>query len=317
MSPRGDPGHEDEKFGVRHGFEQKGAPQDACMDHRLRNDIWNVFYGHWPYDEDVRAGIWGDWAELTLDDFDWKERQNGHSPDHYGVLSTLKKTYWGIPESEHYKIYELVEAVCGGLEASRRRDFVADINSVLAENLSVYTLSKCRLERTMSDLEHGSVKKASKLSTKSRKHAEKAIKYMGATNPDYEASISESIKMVEHAAQKLGGKGKGLSSVVDSLSESLDLHPAMREQLRLTYRFANKTSRHSEPGEKYEPDSADAKAVLVWCATMANYLVDKAAAAGTDRTRSVTVGDRAGSPGRQARAQGRRSIPRSPDTGER
>jgi len=266
-----------ERFGVRHGFEKRGSPQDARMDHRLKNGLWNVFYEHWPYDEGVRAGIWTDWAELTLDDFDRKERLGGADPNHHIVLSTLKKIYWGIPEDEHYRIYELVEVVCGILEASRRREFAADINTVLAENLSVYRLAKCRLERTMSDLEHGSVKKASEISAKSREHVEKAIKHMSPTSPDYEASISESIKLVEHTAQGLGGKGNGLNSMVDGLSEGLALHPAMTGQLSQLYKFANRTSRHSVAGE-YKPDSNDAKAVLVWCSAMANYLTDKAAA---------------------------------------
>lgn len=306
MRPEGDSGRGDERFGVRHGFEQKGTPQDALMAHRLKNDLWNVFYTHWPYDEGVRASIWADWAEMTLDDFDQHERIDRYAHNHDHTLSVLKKIYWDIPDSKHYRIYELVEMTCNSLEASRRRDFVGDINSVLEENISVYRFSKGRLERTMSDLEHSSVKKASRISTKSKEHVEKAIRHMNPAKPDYEASISESIKMVEHTAQALGGKGGGLNSLVGNISERLGLHPAMQEQFSQMYKFANKTSRHSEAGEEYDPDSNDAKAMLVWCSAMANYLADKAAAASTSATRRAPGGGRAGSPGQHARAQGRR-----------
>ena len=285
-------GGADERFGVRHGIEQK-VPQDRHMAHRLRNDLWNVFYMHWPYDDEVRASIWADWAEMTLDDFDQKERIDRHTPNHDNVLLVLKMKYWKIPDNEHYRIYELVETVCGGPEASRRRDFVRDINAMLAENLSVYRLAKCRLERTMSDLENDSVKKAAGLSAKSGKHVEKALKHMGPTSPDYEASISESVKMVEHTAQKLGGTGRGLNSLVRDVSKRLGLHPVMQGQFAQMYGFANRTARHSEAGEEYTPDSDDAMVMLVWCAAMANYLVDKDAAAGSAR---------AGSPGRKRAA---------------
>lgn len=272
-----------ERFGARHGLEQRGQPQDRRMDHRLRNDLWNVFYMHWPYDDEVRARLWTGWAEMTLDEFDLMERRDRIMPNHDGALRVLKNRYWEIPEDGHYRIYELVEEVCAGLEASRLREFTEDVNSALAENLSVYRLTKGRLERTMPDLEHEGVKKASRISHKNREHIEKALKHMGPTRPDYEASISESVKMVEHTAQKLGGRGIGLNSLVKSVSKRASLHPVMQEQFAQMYRFANKTSRHSEAGEEYEPDSNDAMVMLFWCSAMANYLADKAAATGAGR----------------------------------
>lgn len=305
MSAGGSGAGKGEKFGVRHGHKQRGRPQDARMDHRLRNDLWNVFYMHWPYDDEVRARLWADWAEMALDELDREERFDLHTGGHDSVLSVLKKRYWETPEDEHYRIYELVEAVCDGLEASRRRDFAADINSVLAENLSVYKLARCRLERTMSDLENDSVKKASEISPKSREHVEKALKHMGPTRPDYEASISESVKMVEHAAQGLGGKGSGLGSLVKSVSKRLGLHPVMQEQFAHMYKFANKTARHSEAGEEYRPDASDAMVMLVWCAAMANYLADKDAAGGSARAGAADLPPNKsppGSPGPHARA---------------
>lgn len=290
MSARGGAG---ERFGARHGFEQRGKPQDAHMDHRLKNDLWNVFYAHWPYDDDMRADIWAGWAEKTLDELDGLE-----SISYEAVLNPLKQKYWSLGEDEHYKIYELVEAVFDGLSASRKRAFVRDINAALGENLSVYRLTRGRLRRTMSDLERDSVKKASRASPKSKRHVEKAIKHMNPASPDYEASISESVKIVELAAQGIGGKGNGLNSLVRNASEGLAIHPVVLEHLAQMYKFTNKTSRHSEAGEEYEPDSSDAKLALVWCSAMANYLHDKAAANATGR---APGSGRAGSPGSHAR----------------
>ena len=287
----------DERFGVRHGLEQ-AVPQDMRMDERLRKGLWNVLYSYWPYGGAVRAAIWTDWAGMTLDELEAQDRDDQYgevdrmnalepyeaaslSPlEVDGVLARVKKRYFEVPEGEHYRIYELVELACGGLEGKRLDGFTADINSTLARNRSVYILANYRLERKMSRAEHDAVEKASGISTASRKHIEKAREHMRPTSPNYEASISESVKALEHTVQELGGEGRGLGSMVGSISERLGLHPATREQLAHMYRFANKTSRHSEPGEEYEPDSSDATVVLVWCSAMANYLVAKAAAAG-------------------------------------
>lgn len=238
-----------ERFGIRHGLEQRGQPQDRRMDRRLRNDLWNVFYMHWPYDYEVRAKIWADWAEMTLDELDWEERRGRHTPNLNNVLLAIKKKCWGFPENHHYKIYELVEVACGGLGASRQRDFAADINSKLAENLSVCGLTKGRLERTMPALEHDSVKRASRIFPKNREHIEKALKHMGTTGPDYEASISESVKMVEHTAQKLAGKASGLNNLVKSVSKRLILHPVMQGQ------FAQGRIRDGPPARGHAPTS--------------------------------------------------------------
>ncbi|RNJ72797.1 MAG: tetratricopeptide repeat protein [Thaumarchaeota archaeon S15] len=266
------------------------------MDDGLKSALWGVLYRHWPYDATVRAAIWTDWAGMALDELeaqDNRDMQNrvewmgslepseaaGLSPlDADGVLATIKKKYFEVPEGTHYRIYELVELVCGGLEGRHRDEFARDINSALAKNRSAYTLSNGRLERAMSGLENDAIAEASGLSPTIDRHVKKALTHMGPTRPDYEASISESVKVVESAAQQIGGRGGELTRLVNSLSTRLDIHPTMREQFAHMYRFANKTSRHSDLGEKYEPDSHDAKIMLVWCAAIAKYLVDKAAA---------------------------------------
>ena len=286
-----------EKFGARHGFYQGGI-QDRHMNDGLRSALWNVLYKHWPYGSEVRAAIWTDWAGMTLDELETQDNHDlqnkvermeflepyeaaGVSPlDADSVLATVKKKYFEVPEGMRYTIYELVELVCEGLEGQRQEEFARDINSALARNRSAYTLSNGKFERAMPRLERDAVEEASKRSPTGKKHAERAMEHMRPTSPDYEASISESIKMVEHAAQEAGGRGNGLNGMVKDASRRLGLHPAMQEQLAQVYRFANKTSRHSELGKAYEPDSHDAKAVLVWCSAMANYLADKDAAAG-------------------------------------
>lgn len=289
----------DEGFGSRHGFEQEGL-QDRHMDERLRNGLWDVLYRHWPYGSAVREAMWG-WAGMTLDEleaqgvhdmYEQVERMDSLEPaemacfsalENDGVLARLKKEYFDLPKDRHYRIYELVELVCGGLEGEKLEAFAADINAALAKNHSAYTLSGGRLERAMSKLEHGAVEEASQMSPTINRHVKKAQAYMGPTGQDHEASISESVKAVENAAQAMGGKGGGLTQLVNSLSARLGLHPVMREQFAQMYKFANKTSRHSELGKKYTPDSHDAKVMLVWCSAMANYLVDKAAAGGSPR----------------------------------
>lgn len=283
-----------ESFGVRHGFEQ-GKLRDRRMDSRLKNALWSVFYKHWPYDDAARAAIWTDWAGMALDELEAQVRKDlqgkiermeflepyeaaGVSPlEADGVLARLKEIYFKVPEGEHYRIYELVELACGGLEETGREKFEASINQALARNGSVYRLANSRLGHTVPKLEHDAIEEASGISSASRRHVEMARRHMELTSPNYEASIAESIKAVEHTAQDLGGKGNGLNSMVSGLSGRLGLHPAMQEQFSHVYKFANKTSRHSEPGEAYRPDSSDAKAMLVWCSAMANYLVDKAA----------------------------------------
>lgn len=279
---------------ARHG-SGKGEAQGRRVDGRLKNALWSVFYRHWPYGDEAREAIWTDWAGIALDELDAQARQDlqgeaeradllepyeaaGVSPlEADGVLARLKEEYFRVPEGEHYRLYELVEMACGGLEGEGRERFEADTNRALARNGSVYRLANGRLERTVPRLEHDAIEEASGISPACRRHVEMARKHMEPTSPNYEASISESVKAVEHTAQELGGKGNGLNGMVGSISKRLGLHPAIREQLSLVYKFANKTSRHSEPGEVYEPDSSDAKAVLVWCSAMANYLVDKAA----------------------------------------
>jgi len=299
VSAEGDAG---ERFGVRYGFEQS-KPQDRHVNKRLRNGLWSVLYRHWPYGGTAREAIWTDWAGLALDELeaqtgadmqDRVEREAYLEPHEAicspleadGVLARVKKEYFGLPEDRHYRIYELVELACGGLEGEGRDEFTAGINAALANNRSVYKLANGRLERAMSKLEHDAVEGAAGISAANRGHIEKARGHMRATSPDYEASISESVKLLEHTVQALGGKGAGLGGMVRSISGRLGIHPATRDQLAQMYRFANRTSRHSEPGEEYEPDSADAKLALVWCAAMANYLVEKDAAAGSQGTQA-------------------------------
>ena len=261
----------EERFGVRFGIIPKERPQ-AIMTADLEVDLWNVVYEHWISDRTALWWIWVKWARLMAHDLEELRRESVFF-DFRGSCRTLKGKFAEIAKSEPHRVYELVEALCRDGDSSRVKKFEEAVNCVLVENQSMFTLVKGRFRPTMSRIETDEVARASGTSDNSSGHVEKALAHMDPARPDYDASISESIKLVESVAKKFHGGNRGLSGHMEAIDSMVGLHPEIKALFKKMYDFTNRCgARHSNTASEYRAGLHDARLVLAWCAAMANYL---------------------------------------------
>jgi len=270
-SPDGAGREPEERFGVRFGIIPKEGPQ-AIMTADLEIDLWNAVYDHWISDKIALRWIWVKWARLMAHDlegeqlaffFNWKD-----------ICQALRGRFSEIAGSEPHRVYELVEALCGvKKDPSRVKKFEESVSRALAVNQSMFVLSGGRFRPRRSKIERGEIARASGIPGNSSDHIERALAHMDPARPDPDASISESVKLVESVAKRFHGKDCGLSGHMEAIDSMVGLHPEMKALFKKMYNFTNKCgARHSNTASEYRADLHDARLVLAWCAAMANYL---------------------------------------------
>ena len=263
----------EERFGVRLGLVPREGPQEI-MTADLEIDMWNAVYEHWISDRSALKWIWTKWARLMAHDYEDLEQGMGLFFKWKEVCQTLKGRFSEIARSEPHKVYELVETLCGVKgHASRVKRFEESVSHALAVNQSMFVLSGGRFRPRLSKIERDEIARASGIPGNSAGHIERAQAHMDPARPDPDASISESVKLVESVAKRFHGKDCGLSGHMEAIDSMVGLHPEMKALFKKMYDFANKCgARHSNTASEYRADLHDARLVLAWCAAMANYL---------------------------------------------
>ncbi len=246
-------------FSKRYGYEPIKGLQFESMDDDLKRRIWDIV------DDCNQAGMLPREVVWVY----WQKRRRGE----YSRWSySIEELYEAYNEAEFNKVYDLLELMWGQMAEWDRQKFEDALNEILLENDSGWKMVEGQMEPVIGEESIDALHQASTISEQAKLHAEKAIRHINPTNPDYEASIVESIKMIEAVAKRYSKK-TGLSGILEDIDSRAGLHPKVKDAFKKMYDFSNKSgARHAAAEPGYTVDINDAQIVLVWCAAMANYI---------------------------------------------
>jgi len=278
------------RFSERIGAKPpKTVLQLDSMDDDLRNGLWNassiaLLYRlasktpYSPYDgieESLLKLIWGKHLKWRIDTIP------PSGPEAYGALRDyFFKATWA-------EVYDFIEFL-GNFNWFNVREFIAECNRVLQEELSGYRFVGQQLARITNEQEMATVQAALELPSKLKPvnlHIQTAVNlFSDRKAPDYRNSIKESISAVEAICQIITGDPKAtLGQALKRLEDAgVKLHAALKNSFNSLYGYTNDAHgiRHAM-GLLDEPvDFDDAKFMLVSCSAFVNYLATKASKAG-------------------------------------
>jgi len=267
--------------------------QMGYMTSELRTALWNyLFIGPFStYDAvmPVKANsnlgklmrdIWTDYFYYSYDRilYHWQGWENN-----------LKKRFFS---TEWHEVFNILEFIFERWEFPEQveTEYIPRINKVLERELSGYRFIGCTVTPITTEEELSEIDETLEL-TKPISPARQQIissieKLSNRENPDYRASIKESIGAVETIAILLSRKDK--TSLRKALNEiekkgEISIHPALKEAFNKLYGWTSDSDgiRHALM-EDSNLGFEDAKFMLVTCSAFINYLLAKASRYGID-----------------------------------
>ncbi len=270
-----------ERLGVN---EARTSLQGRALDVPTRNRLWSAILlatpsssgSHLAFTDSWMFGIyrqvWADFLKLPMDEIPHEE---------YRVHAVLKKL---VVEGEWYEGYELIEFLLNDTDHGNGDRLAQSVADILEEEKAGFRLVKKRFlevtdEREIAALEEAMSSPGDSFSAV-REHLSTAVRlYSDKRAPDYRNSIKESISAVEAAVQAITGDSKAeLGKALVMLEARAPLHGAFASALKSLYGYTSDSNgiRHALSDEP-TLDGADAKFMLVACATFVVYLRQKAA----------------------------------------
>jgi hypothetical protein len=280
-------------FSQRLGIEPAKKPfQKSSMDWELRNSLWNAFnltilpslkrqctLGA----PGSRVGVNGDLlVSLWVNFYKWPvDTLPIQAP---AALDVVRKWFFDENHTSWNKVYDFVEFVANlGALREEVEEFVTACNFILERELSVYRFIGTTLTPITNEAELKAIEEAASLNDsllcQVSTHIETALKlFSDRKNPDYRNSMKESISAVEALCKILAKNDKTtLGPAIDAIKSKVSLHPKLQEAFKSLYAYTNDTHgiRHALKDDA-QPESEDAKFMLVSCSAFVNYLIEKA-----------------------------------------
>lgn len=262
-------------FSERHGYTQHELPQRERLDDNLRTGLWNAFCTNFPgsvdtsirdeddpvifYSNSIHEKIFARFLKNPIDEYvDDSDGDERHMKEYF-----LKQDW--------KKVLDLVDFI---IQTDYKKPFVDECNATLAQENSAYKIVGKFVTEITSEHEITEIETVLKIPFDSaRMHLENALAlFSNRESPNYEKCIAESIHAVESIAQEITGKEKSLNT----LTQSLKLHPNLSSGLDELYNWTSKDGiRHAKSGKSLPVDQATARFMLVTCSAFVNYIIAK------------------------------------------
>ena len=264
------------------------AIQRESMDDELKNQLWNAIsaavWNQWtdPHaipgeHERVVKRVWSLYFKHPLDTL--PAYDPSYSPSAYKIIREyfFKGKWW-----ETYDLLEFLLKNSPHLWSSNLKDWA---NGVLETENAAYRIVGDEIVEITDDYEIEAVETALTKGIKhSRTHLSCALELLAdRKKPDYRNSIKESISAVESASQVVAGKANAtLGDCIKAIQKNGTMHQSFEQALHKLYGYTSDSGgiRHALTDESNNPSYADAKFMLVSCASFVNFLWTKAAESG-------------------------------------
>lgn len=270
-------------FSERYGYKSvRDSLQFECINHELRNAIWNVFFEYFlshirdayfknmsEFTQIFVTEIWCDFFNLPLDRL---------TETYFRPFPTIKEHFFNC---EWYEIYDLLEFIALHYPFEDLDKLIEEFDSVLENfNAGYHFVFKHKISPIHSEIEIKAIEEALENTPDPIQiHLNEALKLLSnKKNPDYRNSIKESISAVESICKLITkNPNSTLGKCLNRIENKVGLHPALKEAFRKLYGYTNDSNgiRHALLKES-NLDSEDAVFMLVSCSTFINYLLAKA-----------------------------------------
>lgn len=248
-----------DSFSVRHGYEPKKGLQVDTMDDDLKRRIIDVIHEH--FSLIPMRHVWTQWVKRPVAELDLDILRAKH---------TFMKKCNETPT--HDKMYTLVEIILRNMNENYMEEFTRDMNDVLTENMSAWRIEGDTVVRAMGDAEAKVVQEAASIDEENANLIKGALRAMGASSTDFETSITLSAKMAEATLDRIGARGNGMGSKLDSVAGRLGIPDEIVASFKRMNDFANRHARHPRQKSGYAAGRDDAMLALVSFSAMSTYL---------------------------------------------
>lgn len=277
------------KFSERYGFtgDTRTIQIDGVND-ALRNSFWNILLKL--YEGDYDSDYWRRAAKFVAQYF-LKLPVDEVPYEDYQCRKWLKGYFYKL---KWYEIYDFIEFIAenhNSFMVYKRRDstdLAETFNIILEKELSGYRFISGIISPISSQTEVSEISSAIESSAKSglqgtSQHLQSAIELLGKKpEPDYRNSIKEAISAVESISKQLSGNdGQGLSSALDELAKTVEIHPALKSGFIKLYGYTSDENgiRHAIL-EQPNIGLSEAQYMIVSCSAFVNYLIVKTQSSG-------------------------------------
>jgi hypothetical protein len=274
------------KFSDRIGITK---PPDVfqlnSMNDELRNSLWNAIAK--TIKPDSSTSTFKKFLEDLFLRF-FKESITSLPYSDFDCRTNLENRFMQL---KWYDTYNLLEIIIKIVETHstkiNQKGFVELINYILKEELAGYTIINGLFVQITNPEEIKSIEDAQSTPvTKGLKnvseHITTAVTLLSKKpSADYKNSIKESISAVEGICKMITGVNSGgLKEALNKLSESIEIHSALKEAYLKIYGYTSDEGGIRHPMlEDNNVGFAEAKYMLVSCSAFVNYIVDKASKA--------------------------------------
>lgn len=251
------------------------------MDDDLRASLWNSVHARFGHSPTAWLGA----AEMAAT-YVLKQPVDSFHRSEQGSREWLRDSFF---RSEWYEVYEMMELFVHQVDAiqktsgrqtyvSSKAEFMAQVDWILANELSGYRFVGGILAPISNQAEVTSIETAAKSGTAAAEHMRTALELLGKKpSPDYRNSIKESICAVESCVSTLAGTDpNGVSKALDLLGKKIRIHQSLKGALKQLYGYTSDEDgvRHAIMDEK-EVGYAEAAFMLVSCSAFVNFFQEK------------------------------------------
>ncbi len=280
-------------FSQRKGIRPLIKPiQRESIDDDLKNRLWSALqlslWDHWSPNErfmgfqpeggrkveHVVRLCWLNYFKLPLDTL--PEFDSNYQKSSYRIIREHFFT------GEWWQTYDLLEFLIQYSPEDWKDRLIAIANTFLQLESAAYRVVGGQIVEIADGTEIEAIETALDHGVKSsRCHLSRALELLAdRKQPDYRNSIKESISAVEAICQILSGKSKAtLGDGIKVLKAQSQIHPAFEQAFLKLYGYTSDEGgiRHALTEDSTTPSCADAKFMLVSCASFTNFLLTKAA----------------------------------------
>jgi hypothetical protein len=184
-------------------------------------------------------------------------------------------------ELDWNEVYDFIEFVFSELNDYEVQSLIVEISRIFLEEGVQYKVENKQIVQLMNKQEAEEISKAN-TNENYGVHINRAITLFNKRpDPDYENSITESLKAVESFLRDITGDDSGILS---QLVKKLNLHPALQLGIEKIYAWTGDDSglRHSIKNKRINNYEAEARFSLVFCSSLINYLKEVSAREGSN-----------------------------------
>jgi hypothetical protein len=259
------------------------------MPEPLRISLWNVFQV-WLFSDNVPGQSAIDLARRVFDHIHWA----ADTVAHYDQKNRLKFKEWFTAAAWH-QVYEFIEWLPHLIASGKAdpyggghdqhvlfgRKYLDDVARVLEREGAPYRWLGVELTPITDDTELAEVDRAlNSAFAGAREHISQALTLFSLKpEPDYRNTIKESVSAIESALIEATGEKGDFPKLLAAFEHAHGaFHPAFKKAVSALYGWTSDKEaniRHGIFGDK-DPDSADARFMLVTCSAFVNFLVQYA-----------------------------------------